>query len=110
MPRASSPMSIVGYLSLEPRTAGKVWVAKLRTAEGPFTRKVLGPAWARDTGRRTQRGGRVWRAADGPCPEGHLTPKAADAALEELLALERARSAGGAVARSGGKKTFADAT
>ena len=39
----------------------------------------------KDSGKRTPRGAVIWRAAPGPCPRGYLTPKMADAALEDLL-------------------------
>ncbi|MCW2958487.1 MAG: site-specific integrase, partial [Solirubrobacterales bacterium] len=78
-----------GHLTVEDRRTGRVYVARYLTATGRPTRKVLGEAWVRDNGRRTARGAVIWRAADGPCPDGHLTPKAARAALDELLARER---------------------
>ena len=45
----------------------------------------LGGAHVKDSGKRTPRGAVIWRAAPGPCPRGYLTPKMAEAALEELL-------------------------
>jgi integrase len=85
-----------------------MWVAKYRRADGRLTRKVLGPAWAKDSGRRTARGGKVWRAADGRCPHGHLTPKAAQVALEQLLAAERTQPVR-RLRTDAGVKTFGDA-
>jgi hypothetical protein len=102
-------MPNVGYLTVEDRKAGRVWIAKYRRADGRFTRKVLGPAWARDSGRRTARGATIWRAADGSCPDGHLTPNAAQAALDDLLAAERGKPAQ-RPAPADGIKTFGDAT
>lgn len=69
----------------------RVWVATYSTRDGGRTRKVLGPAWVRDTGRKRARGAAVWRAADGTCPEGFLTPKGAYDALDVLLATERSK-------------------
>jgi integrase len=48
----------------------------------------------------------VWRAADGTCPEGHLTPQAAHAKLDELLAAEKAKPQG---RRHIAGQTFGDA-
>lgn len=90
MSRQDDGPRISGYVKVERRRSGpRVWVAEFRTAAGGKTRRVLGPAWAKDSGRRTARGGTVWRVADGLCPEGYLTPKAAQAALAELLEAER---------------------
>jgi integrase len=46
---------------------------------------MLGFAHVRDSGKRTARGATIWRAADGACPDGHLTPKAAEDALAAIL-------------------------
>jgi integrase len=104
MPPSRKPLPISGYLRVEPREAGRVWVAKFGRAQGGFTRKVLGPAWVRDSGRRTARGGTVWRAASGTRPAGHLTPKDAEAVLDQLLSAERAKRA--SCAPSSGSTTF----
>jgi integrase len=99
---------ITGHVRLENRKSGRVWVAKYARAEGTPTRKVLGRAWAKDSGRSTARGAPVWRVADGPKPDGYLTPKEADAELAALLAAERGKPHGHA-SRSHGK-TFGQAT
>jgi len=84
--------SINGHLTVDLRGSGeRKWVATFVTEAGPRTRRVLGPAWVRETGRRTTSGGKIWRAGDGLCPEGFLTPKAARAALDALLEAERAK-------------------
>lgn len=94
MPRTNEPR-ITGHVRIEDRKSGRVWVAKHGRAEGGFTRKVLGPAWAKDTGRKTSRGAPVWRVADGPKPdEAYLTPAEARDALAVLLAAEKAKPAG----------------
>lgn len=88
---------IVGHLRIEDRATGpRVWVAKYMTAAGKPTRKVLGPAWAKVAG-RTERGAMRYRAADGPCPDGHLTPQAAQDLLDGLLAAEKRKPQGAAV-------------
>lgn len=81
---------ISGHLTLEPRArAGQVWVAKYQTASGKPTRKVLGPAWAKQSGRVTARGAAQYRVPAGVKPEGALTPKEARDVLETLLVAER---------------------
>lgn len=99
-------MRISGHLSVEKRRNGRVYVASYVQAGGAKTRVVLGPAWVRDSGRRTARGAVIWRAADGHCPEDHFTPQTARARLEELLAIERSRPTGRRPSRS---STFAEA-
>src|SRR3954454_11531730 len=98
---------IRGHVRVERRASGRIWVAQYGRAAGGRTRKVLGPAWVKDSGRRTARGATIWRSADGSKPDGHLTPKEARAALEELLAAER-RQPPGRPARAG-TKTYGDA-
>lgn len=65
---------------------GRSYHAFWRDADGKHGSR-LGPAHVKDTGRRTPRGAIIWRAADGlkPTPE-HLTPRDAQAWLDELLA------------------------
>jgi hypothetical protein len=104
--------SITGSVALEARSGGRVWVAGYRKAStGKFTRKVLGPAWARDSGRRTARDAVVWRAAPGSKQDGYLTPQDAEAALERLLEAERAELLNRpAPVSPTAPKTLADAT
>ena len=45
-----------------------------------------GPAWVKDTGRRTPRGAIKWAARDGTAPEGYLTPADAEDILRRMLA------------------------
>ena len=56
-----------------------------RDADGRHQRK-LGPAWVKDSGRRTPRGAVRWSARDGSKPDGYLTPADADGLLHDLLA------------------------
>ena len=73
----------VGHLRVEERATGpRVWVAAYVDSGKVKRRRVLGPAWVKPSARRSSRGATVWRAADGSCPVGHLTPKAAAAVLE----------------------------
>jgi len=94
MPQQPQTSSINGYVRVEERANGeRKWIAAYITHSGPRTRCLVGPAWVRDTGRQTPRGGTIWRAGDGPCPDGFLTPKAAREALDVILATERAKAA-----------------
>lgn len=82
--------AISGHVRIEERKRGpRVWVAKYQTAAGRPTRRVLGPAWAKEGGRRTERGAPVYRTPDGPKPDGYLSPKDARQALDALLVAER---------------------
>ena len=61
-------------------------MALWRDADGRH-KKRLGPAHVKDSGRRTARGAKLWRAGDGPKPDpSYLTPKEAADRLAELLA------------------------
>jgi integrase len=61
------------------------WQAFWWDADGKHTR-VLGPAWAKSSGKRTSRGAIVWHAGDGPKPDpAYLTPREAQAQLRRLL-------------------------
>jgi integrase len=82
---------VTGSVLVEDRKKGRVWVAAYFRADGRKVRKTLGMAWARDSGERTPRGAIVWRGRSGPKPSNkHLTPREAAAALEAILATERA--------------------
>lgn len=86
---ANAAPKITGHLGMDERKGGRVWVAKYVTADGRTTRKVLGSAWAKDSGRKTPRGAVVWRAADGKKPDGYLTPAEARVALAALMGAEQ---------------------
>ena len=48
---------------------------------------IQGPAWVKDSGKRTARGAVVWRAANGPKPDpSYLTPAEAADRLQTMLA------------------------
>jgi integrase len=75
-----------GHLQVVERADGKRWHALWRDAGGRH-QKVLGPAWVKDSGRRTARGAIVWRAANGPKPDAsYLTPADAADRLNTILA------------------------
>jgi len=73
-----------GHLQVVGARGNRRWRAFWSDADGKHAR-MLGPAWVKDSGRRTARGATVWRVADGPKPKGYLTPAEAEGALRELL-------------------------
>lgn len=91
-----------GFVVVEDRRKGRVWVASIRRADGTRTRRTLGPAWVRDGGKRTARGAVVWRTAPGSKPDGYLTPADADEQLRELLRVASKSAAPRAAGRSWG--------
>ncbi len=63
-----------GHLQIVDRDGGRRWHALWRDADGRH-QTILGPAWVKDSGRRTPRGAPVWRAANGPKSDpSYLTP------------------------------------
>lgn len=82
--------AITGHLQVRETARGRVFYASWWDREGVRRTTKLGPAHVKDSGRKTPRGAVIWRAAPGTCPPGHLTPKVAEAALDELLADARA--------------------
>ncbi|MGH2861567.1 MAG: tyrosine-type recombinase/integrase [Solirubrobacteraceae bacterium] len=75
-----------GYTTIRSDARGsRSFYAYWTDAEGKHGRR-LGPAHAKDSGRRTARGAIVWRAGDGPLPSAeHVTPKDADTQLRAIL-------------------------
>lgn len=74
---------VTGNLTIEERArTGRAWIAAWFSGNDRGHRKLLGSAWVKDSGRRTARGAVVWRAKDGTAPDGALTPKAAQDALD----------------------------
>ena len=57
-----------GHLQVVDTWPGRRWHALWRDADGRH-QKILGPAWVKDSGKRTPRGAIVWRAANGPKPD-----------------------------------------
>jgi integrase len=58
--------------------------ALVRDADG--RRKTrLGPAWVKDSGKRTARGAVKWAVRDGSKPDGYLTPAEAEEILSKML-------------------------
>ena len=74
-----------GHLQVIGEGRNRRWRAFWWDADGKHTR-VLGPAWAKNSGKRTARGAIVWHAGDGPKPDpAYLTPREAQAQLRRLL-------------------------
>jgi integrase len=97
-----------GHLQVIGGRGNRRWRAFWWDADGKHSR-VLGPAWAQNSGRRTSRGAIVWHAADGPKPDrSYLTPKEAQAELRRLLEHEARRRPTPLSAR-GTPVTFGDA-
>src|SRR4051794_29214504 len=82
----SEPVRPSGHLQVVDRGGGRRWHALWRDAEGRH-QKVLGPAWVKDSGKRTARGAIVWHTANGPKPDSsYLTPADAADELRRILA------------------------
>ncbi len=96
-----------GHVRVEERAKGRVWVAEYQVGDGTRTRKTLGPAWVRPSGKTTARGAVLWRAGHGSKPDAsYLTPVEAEARLAQLLDAERRRPRAPRAARG---KTFGEA-
>jgi integrase len=74
-----------GHIQVKGARGARAFYALWRDANGRHQRK-LGPAWVKDSGRRTPRGAVRWSARDGSKPEGYLTPAEADGLLRDVLA------------------------
>src|SRR5665213_4203578 len=61
-----------GHVQVKGERGARAFFALWRDADGRHQRK-LGPAWVKDSGRRTTRGAVRWVARDGSKPEGYLT-------------------------------------
>jgi len=82
-----------GHVQVRERKSGRRYHALWRDADGRHQR-VLGPAWVKKTGRETRRGADIWRAADGPKPEGYLSPDDAAHELRRILAAAPTHASG----------------
>jgi len=75
-----------GHLQVVDRGRGPRWHALWRDADGRHQRS-LGPAWVKNSGKRTPRGAIVWHTANGPKPDlSYLTPADAADELRRILA------------------------
>ncbi len=73
-----------GHLQVKGKRGNRAFYALVRDAEGRRQRR-LGPAWVKDSGKRTARGAVRWVARDGIKPEGYLTPAEAEDMLREMI-------------------------
>jgi integrase len=97
-----------GHLQVIGGRGNRRWRAFWWDADGKHSR-VLGPAWAQNSGKKTPRGAVIWHAADGPRPDpSYLTPKEAQAELRRLLDQEAVKRPASRSPR-GAPLTFADA-
>ena len=97
-----------GHLQVKGGAAKRRYYALWRDADGRH-QQLLGPAYVKDSRRRTPRGAIIWRSGDGPKPDpSFLTPPEAAAALRELLAVAP-KLPTPAGERTAGPVTFGDA-
>src|SRR5690349_6446651 len=76
---------VTGHLQVRGHAGRRKYYASWADRDGIKRTRTLGVAHVRDSGRRTARGAVSWRAADGPCPLGGLTPKEAKDVLNAIL-------------------------
>jgi hypothetical protein len=72
----ASQARVSGHIRVEERQSARVWIASFTRQDGSKSRKTLGRAWVKDSGRRTQRGAVVWRSANGTKPDDDYRPRA----------------------------------
>jgi integrase len=77
--------AVSGHLQVKGPPKNRKFFASWFDAGGVKRTRTLGRAHVKDTGRRTTRGAIVWRAGDGACPAGALTPKMAEEQLAAIL-------------------------
>jgi hypothetical protein len=82
-PRVSGGVS--GHLQVRGDARARKYDAHWTDAGGVKRTRTLGKAHVRDSGKRTPRKAVIWRARDGSCPRGSLTPKMAEELLDEIL-------------------------
>jgi integrase len=74
-----------GHLQVKGAPGSRKYFAHWTDRAGVKHTRTLGPAHVRDSGRRTLRGAVIWRAGNGPCPAGHVTPRDAENRLAAIL-------------------------
>lgn len=79
------PVGVTGHLQVKGKRGDRAFYYLIRHAEGRWHRK-LGPAWVKDSGKRTPKGGPVWVAKDGPKPPGYLSYPEAEDQLKMIMA------------------------
>jgi integrase len=80
---------VTGHVRVTGSGRARKYVAQWTDRDGVRRTRTLGPAHVRDSGRRTARGAVVWRAGDGECPAGMVTPKVAAEQLSAILEAAR---------------------
>jgi integrase len=80
---------VTGHVRVVGSGHGRKYLAQWTDRDGVRRTRTLGPAHVRDSGRRTARGAVVWRAGDGECPDGTVTPKLAAEQLSAILEAAR---------------------
>lgn len=80
---------VTGHVRVTGSGRARKYVAQWTDRDGVRRTRTLGPAHVRDSGRRTARGAGVWRAGDGTCPPGAVTPKTAAEQLSAILEAAR---------------------
>ena len=97
-----------GHLQVIGGRGNRRWRAFWWDADGKHSR-VLGSAWAQNSGKKTARGAIIWHAAEGPKPgSSYLTPREARLELRRLLEHEAVTGRTPRTA-AGAPVTFADA-
>jgi integrase len=76
---------VSGHLQVRGDARARKYYAHWTDAGGVKRTRTLGKAHVRDSGKWTPRKAIIWRAGDGPCPRGSLTPKMAEELLDEIL-------------------------
>jgi len=92
-----------GHLQVVGSRGNRKWRAYWHDADGKHAR-IIGRAWVKASSRKTARGATIYHAADGPCPEGALTPDRAKDVLNAILAEAPRR----AVVTAGAPRTFVE--
>ena len=105
---AKQEVASQGHLQVIGGRGNRRWRAFWWDADGKHSR-VLGPAWAQNSGKRTARGAIVWHAADGRKPDSsYLTPAQAERSCGGCSSTTRPSDRRRAP-RGGRPVTFADA-
>src|SRR5688500_5008215 len=76
---------VTGHLQVKGGPGQRKFFAHWTDRNGVKRTRTLARAHVTASGRRPPRGAVIWRAADGPCPGGALTPQAAEDALAAIL-------------------------
>jgi integrase len=78
-------LRLTGHLQVKGPPGRRKYFAHWTDRAGVKRTQTLGLAHVKDSGRRTARGAVIWHAGNGPCPNGHLTPRDAEDRLAAIL-------------------------